>query len=38
MVGEYQDYRYLALHRMLGEATQEYPPCDEILSTDLALL
>ena len=38
IVREYLDHRNLSLHRMLGEATQEEPPFDELLVTDLALL
>ena len=35
---EYVDYRNLGLYRMLGEATQEEPPFDELLVPDAALL
>ena len=38
VVREHTDYRNLALHRMLGEATQDNPPFDEIVVTDLGLL
>ena len=38
VVREYVDYRNLGLYRMLGEATQEEPPFDELLVTDAALL
>ena len=38
VVREYTDHRNLALYRMLGEATQERTPFDEILVTDAALL
>ena len=38
VVREYADHRNLALYQMLGEATQEEPPFDELLVTDAALL
>ena len=38
VVREYVDHRNLGLYRMLGEGTQERPPFDVILVTDLALL
>ena len=38
VVREYVDHRNLSLYRMLGEATQEEPPFDELLGTDAALL
>ena len=38
VVREYVDHRNMSLYRMLGEATQEEPPFDEILVTDAALL
>ena len=38
IVREYVDHRNLSLYRMLGEATQEEPPFDELLVPDAALL
>ena len=38
VVREYTDYRNLNLHRMLGEGTQEEPPFDEVVVTDVSLL
>ena len=38
VVREYVDHRNLSLYRMLGEATGEIPPFDELLVTDTALL
>ena len=35
---EYVDHRHLALYQMLGEGTQEEPPFDEILVTNVSLL
>ena len=35
---DYVDHRNLSLYRMLGEATQERPPFDELVVTDAALL
>ena len=37
-VREYVDYRNPDPYKMLGEATQEEPPFDELLVTDAALL
>ena len=38
VVREYVDHRNLSLYRMLGEATGETPPFDEILVTDVSFL
>ena len=37
-VREYVDYRNPDPYKMLGEATQEEPPFDELLVTDATLL
>ena len=38
VVRDYVDHRNLSLYRMLGEATGETPPFDEILVTDVSFL
>ena len=38
MVREYVDHRNMSLYRMLGEATGERPPFDEVVVTDVSLL
>ena len=38
MVRDYVDHRSMSLHRMLGEATQDTPPFDEIQITSTSLL
>lgn len=38
VVREYAEYRNLGLYKMLGDATREEPPFDELLVTDATLL
>ena len=38
VVRDYVDHMHMSLHRMLGEATQEAPPFDELQVTSLSLL
>ena len=38
VVRDYVDHMHMSLHRMLGEATKEAPPFDELQVTSLSLL